>query len=122
MSIKSIHNTEEKEKKEKNFSESKNNPMNLLKNINDIEANNIEVFSEEEEINMKLNNEDISGINKEKINDKYNISESTGNVMKIFSGEKNDVIDILNEKLAEKEKEVKFLISEMDKIKSKLFK
>ena len=91
----------------------------LLKNFNDNDANNIEVLSEEEEINLKLNYDEISNINKEKQMDKNDISESSGAVVKLFSGEKNDVIEILKDKLYEKEKQLKFLLAELDKLKSK---
>ncbi len=106
----------------KNTAESKNNPSMLLKNFNDNDANNIEVLSEEEEINLKLNYDEISNINKEKQMDKNDISESSGAVVKLFSGEKNDIIEILKDKLYEKEKQLKFLLAELDKLKSKKIK
>ena len=69
------------------------------------------------DININLSVNEISKINKEKIQEKHDISDSSGAVVKLFSGEKNEIIEILNDKLTDKEHQNKILIHEIEKLK-----
>jgi len=50
--------------------------------------------------------------------ERHEISDSSGAVVKLFTGEKNEIIEILNERLTEKEKQNKVLIQEIERLKS----
>jgi len=112
---------DETNKQAKNAAKGNNTSKNvsiILNNYNDHENNNIDIENEEAEIQININDNDISNINKDKIIEKHEISESSGAVVKLFTGEKNEIIEILNERLTEKEKQNKVLIQEIEKLKS----
>lgn len=101
---------------------SRNGSINL--NNDNYQDNNTDIYNEEMDININLNDNEISHINRERIIEKNDISESSGAVIKLFSREKNEIIESLNERLVEKEKQNKYLIIELEKFRSnyKLYK
>lgn len=112
-------NSNKKTRNHKANNTSKNGSL-ILNTYNYPENNNVEIENEEADIQININDNDISNINKEKIIERHEISESSGAVVKLFTGEKNEIIEILNERLTEKEKQNKILILEIEKLKSKL--
>ncbi len=90
----------------------------ILNNYNVVEINNQEMGNEEAYIHININDNDISNIKKEKILEKNEISDSSGAVVKLFTSEKNDIIDILNERLIEKKKQNQILIEEIGSLKN----
>jgi len=101
------------------FDKNENKPSIRNENIENNKKSKFEnkVEIDFTEIPININEYDISNINREKNCDKQDISKSSGDYIKLFTGNNNEIIDILNEKLTEKERQNKVLIQEIEKLK-----